>query len=187
MRKKDLAVPPRIYYTLAMSSTYKNTETREHTQGPWQQHNASVYSGKTLLAVAYCEGSRELHSHDKRDILPDSDGNIGNGWEDAWANAQLIAAAPELLEALQMLMPQEPNEADSYDTAMWENAKQAIEKATGRRHGQTYRGFKLTHDCGRITFYHPDLEEGDGKWSGWAFFLADAFESIDYLIEENQD
>jgi len=46
--------------------------------------------------------------------------------------ALLIAAAPDLLEALQMLVPQEPRETDSYDRAMWENARAAIEKATGK-------------------------------------------------------
>jgi len=50
----------------------------------------------------------------------------------AMNNAKLLAAAPELLEALQMLMPQEPQEADSYDRAMWENARAAIAKATGK-------------------------------------------------------
>ena len=55
-------------------------------------------------------------------------------WEasEAWRNARLIASAPELLEALQMLMPQEPNEADNYDAAMWRNARNAINNATGR-------------------------------------------------------
>ena len=48
------------------------------------------------------------------------------------ANARLISAAPEMLEALQMLMPQEPQEADSYDRAMWKNARAAIAKATGK-------------------------------------------------------
>jgi len=47
------------------------------------------------------------------------------------ANIDLIAAAPELLEALEMLMPQEPQEADSYDRAMWEDARTAIAKARG--------------------------------------------------------
>jgi len=50
----------------------------------------------------------------------------------AMNNAKLLAAAPELLEALQMLLPQEPREADSYDHAMWENARDAIAKATGK-------------------------------------------------------
>ena len=48
------------------------------------------------------------------------------------ANARLISAAPEMLEALQMLMPQEPREADSYDRAMWDNARDAIAKAIGK-------------------------------------------------------
>ena len=50
----------------------------------------------------------------------------------AMANAHLISAAHDMLEALQMLMPQEPQEADSYDRAMWENARAAIAKATGK-------------------------------------------------------
>jgi hypothetical protein len=40
--------------------------------------------------------------------------------------------APDMLEALRMLMPQEPREADSYDRAMWKNARAAIAKATGK-------------------------------------------------------
>ena len=55
-----------------------------------------------------------------------------DGKWDASGNARLIDAAPELLEALQMLMPQEPNEADRYNRAMWENARHAIDNATGR-------------------------------------------------------
>jgi hypothetical protein len=56
----------------------------------------------------------------------------GNGWDEAGANARLISAAPNLLEALQMLLPQEPREADSYDRAMWDNARAAIAKAIGK-------------------------------------------------------
>ena len=107
--------------------------THTHTHGNWAVSGANVYSGEILIATALCEGNRELHSNlFDGEQLPDSDGDNGDGWDDAWANARLIAAAPELLEALEMLMPQEPREADSYDAAMWANARQAIAKATGR-------------------------------------------------------
>lgn len=47
------------------------------------------------------------------------------------ADAQLITAAPELLEALEMLMPLEPHSdhCDAYDRGMWQNAREAIAKA----------------------------------------------------------
>jgi hypothetical protein len=86
-----------------------------HTQGKWEASGCTIYSGGNILGTTYCEG-----------------GKHGHGWEEAWGNARLIAAAPELLEALQMLMPQEPNETDRYNRAMWENARNAIDNATGR-------------------------------------------------------
>ena len=76
--------------------------THTHTQGEWKESGATIYCGETIVAVAYCEGNRELHpSISPDDILPDSEGEIGNGWEDAWANARLISAAPDLLDALE--------------------------------------------------------------------------------------
>ena len=50
------------------------------------------------------------------------------------ANAQLMAAAPELLEALEMLLTVEPNyfSADAYERSLWENARDAVKKATGK-------------------------------------------------------
>ena len=104
-----------------------------HTQGKWEASGCTIYSGENILATTYCEGNRSLHSNlQDKDTPPDSDGKHGHGWEEAWRNAELIAAAPELLEALQMLMPQEPRETDSYDAAMWQNARNAIDNATGR-------------------------------------------------------
>ena len=51
------------------------------------------------------------------------------------ANAQLMAAAPELLEALEMLLTIEPNyfSADAYERSLWENARETIAKATGKK------------------------------------------------------
>ena len=47
-------------------------------------------------------------------------------------DAQLTAAAPELLEALQMLILLEPSVYDSeaYERSLWQNARETIAKAT---------------------------------------------------------
>ena len=116
-----------------MNHKPNETMTHTHTHGPWTRSGCTIYAGETTIAATYCEGNRNLHPIIyPGDIVPDSLAIHGNGWDEAGANARLIAAAPELLEALEMLMPQEPQEADSYDRAMWENARAAIAKATGK-------------------------------------------------------
>jgi hypothetical protein len=95
-----------------MNHKPNETMTHTHTPGPWNQLGCEVYAGKIPIT-----------------------GIIGITWDrmmENQANIDLISAAPELLEALEMLMPQEPQEADSYDRAMWENARAAIAKATGK-------------------------------------------------------
>ena len=84
--------------------------THTHTPGPFPLHAET--SGEKIVIVT-------------------NQGNLYANTFDPSA-ALLIASAPELLEALEMLMPQEPRDADSYDRAMWENARAAIAKATGK-------------------------------------------------------
>ena len=45
-----------------------------------------------------------------------------------------MAAAPELLEALEMLLTIEPNyfSVDAYERSLWENARDIVAKATGK-------------------------------------------------------
>ena len=89
----------------------------KHTPGPWQVDGNVVFnpcapytgsSGKMIASVA----------------------GWGNAnWEIQTANAQLIATAPELLEALKHII----NEADRLqsDAPIWDDARAAIAKASG--------------------------------------------------------
>ena len=78
----------------------------------WKAYGCTIYDGEILVGVTYCEGNRELHpSLNNKDVLHESDGDIGDGWEDAWRNAELIAAAPCFLDALKAIKKQAENAA----------------------------------------------------------------------------
>jgi hypothetical protein len=105
--------------------------SEQHTPGPWQwSHNGAsthdthcieISGGDRIGNVAYCQSY------------------TGDGYDDrseTIANARLIAAAPELLEALQAIVK---SLADHDDEGMVEHAAQmvaaraAIAKATGEQ------------------------------------------------------
>jgi hypothetical protein len=50
---------------------------------------------------------------------------------------------------------------------------------------ENYKGFEFDYQQGFITFYHPDMEEGNGDWSGSAATLEDAYEIIDEMTFED--
>ena len=52
---------------------------------------------------------------------------------------------------------------------------------------EDYKGFKLDRKHNFITFYHPDMEEGSGEWSGSALCPEDAYEMIDEMTQEEMD
>ncbi len=83
----------------------------QHTTGTWYAHDGQIYpeeTGKTLALIPYYSGTEEQE-----------------------ANAKLISAAPELLEALkgtvEALSRMNP---DSIEAEWIGNANEAIRKAT---------------------------------------------------------
>lgn len=86
----------------------------KHTPGPWDkiQHREgdSRVGAKTLIAIVYSEAYKDT--------------------ENQKANANLIAAAPDLLEAAQQalrILESMPNEGSTYGVL-----ERAIDKAKGR-------------------------------------------------------
>jgi hypothetical protein len=70
------------------------------TKGPWIRSGCTIYSGDTTIASSYCEGNRNLHPEIQAgETVPDTPGSHDSGWSEAWANARLMTAAPELLVA----------------------------------------------------------------------------------------
>lgn len=90
--------------------------TSKHTPGPWETDRNNVHTGQ-IATIHHC---------------------LNNDWVEVWsenwpideaeqeANARLIAAAPELLEALHRLV-----DATDPETTGWSEAVAAIAKATG--------------------------------------------------------
>ena len=92
----------------------------KHTRGPWEINSVTtVYAQNGMIQVALC----------KTNISSPE----GDTLEKARANAHLIAAAPELLEALEELLKSE--ESPHSETVRYlarEEARAAIDKVKGR-------------------------------------------------------
>jgi hypothetical protein len=87
----------------------------KHTPGPWTANKptqsngrAEVHAGPMLVAQAF-------------NWLLDAEGD-----EQCWADARLIAAAPDLLEALKAVVRVADRKTDEFDAA-----RAAIKKAEG--------------------------------------------------------
>ena len=95
-----------------MDADYLNPQILDmkHTPGPWRVDYAMGIRGADNVPLAY--------------VLSDSSSV-------PTPDAQLMAAAPELLEALEMLLTIEPNylSADAYERSLWENARDIVAKA----------------------------------------------------------
>lgn len=98
----------------------------EHTKGPWHAAGQAVYSDRVYIAQCFDDGSKEL---------PEYAGAIGNervpdNGREAQANARLIAAAPELLAALEACL--ESGQLTPLTPNVIRMTRAAINKATGQ-------------------------------------------------------
>ena len=96
-----------------------DTTTHTHTPPPWHAFAGAVFTGPKTSPTFVAR-------------IDKGDDSIAE-WDERYANAHLIAAAPELLAALDGMMDQfEDNEQYcDYDAAVVATAREAIAKATG--------------------------------------------------------
>ena len=111
------------------------TTTHTHTSGPWCIHR-SYANAQTLTVADYYGGSWEFThtyiSQGEKIIAEVQHQSKASGWphvhdvEEMWANARLIASAPELLDALRRLTHPMASDEDL------QHAIAVIAKAEGR-------------------------------------------------------
>jgi hypothetical protein len=102
---------------------------RKHTPGPWEAYDAAAYGTLITCGSLTGQGHRIAYVHLYRDLSV----------ETYAANARLIAAAPELLEALEAVLywaeliagDTTDKEAAANEEASIALARAAITKATG--------------------------------------------------------
>lgn len=123
-----------------MSSTEQESGAVQHTPGPWQYHEGFSATDYHITAAANSEADRgqPLWCNDPGSAYGDEPG-------EAHANARLIAAAPDLLEALKAAMdyidhsPCDPDitpaQWAAYKRLQETDAAGAIAKAEGRAEG----------------------------------------------------
>jgi hypothetical protein len=99
-------------------------EHKMYTKGPWNTGDSmnEFYNGRDWTVPVWASNGPEGGKIAAEAIAP--------AREMAQANARLIAAAPDLLEALQEIV----ETLDTNDFAHWtESARSAIAKATGQK------------------------------------------------------
>lgn len=72
----------------------------KHTPGPWEQDGCTIVASGLTLARTFCEALRDVEPGITCEAVPFSPSDMGDGLDEAFANASLIAAAPDLLAVL---------------------------------------------------------------------------------------
>lgn len=108
-----------------MNPTPTRPEAPKHTPGPWRNIGRAIVTkdARIEIAVASTNDTKDAHVNENHRVM----------WEEAAANARLIAAAPAMLEALQRLCDSLAWEENRSGTTFsgYESAKAAIRAATG--------------------------------------------------------
>jgi hypothetical protein len=99
----------------------------KHTKGPWETSNQFLNVRGDIGISTY-----KIHKRENEKSCP----QVLTTWEESQENARLIAAAPEMLEALELLYKEfalcPDLRADKYQH-VWRAIEQAIAKATGEK------------------------------------------------------
>ena len=111
----------------------------EHTPGPWKAQGETISCATGYVAFATCNPRTLDETRDEGESWLDMRVRTSGDREElkmqVIANARLIAAAPEMLEALKMFLQfNDQGGPLSFDTdAMWAQARAAIAKAKGEQ------------------------------------------------------
>jgi len=104
-----------------------------HTPGPWDTEDGEVFVDADSRHIATVTFDRDFEGTVEEHRV------LHARWQQQHANARLIAAAPELYEALRNIVgmivncPGVPSNSDSLPMMVLANARGALDKAEGRR------------------------------------------------------
>ncbi len=108
----------------------------KHTPGPWAIGRKSEYGTRNPSTITHNPSIITTTDDDICQVygipLHTNLEKLGPQWEQGLANARLISAAPELLEACKALLDIAPFAGDSHAHAIHRQAEAAIAKAEGR-------------------------------------------------------
>jgi len=113
-------------------------ETSQHTAGPWHADSFGVVTGGANSLTSVCETYAHAWAKQKANLPLDKEETaawLEKLWIEAQANAQLIAAAPELLAACEFAVAELGLESDGDSTGFYDPALNALRAAIAKAQG----------------------------------------------------